>query len=128
MRNVKAIAAAGQLTTFVENPEIIAMAAICEILQALPDDGARMRVMRWSFGRFGDEFKRPLTTAPIEAVSTPAPVAPFPAPASPRLTVVTALKPVRLTRSGDESADLADQISELADLFGQETRARTSLA
>jgi len=125
MRNVKAIAAAGQLTTFVENPEITAMAAICEILQALPDDAARMRVMRWSFGRFGDEFKRPLLEAQGEPAAAPAP---------PRLAAVAPLRAVRasvpatpapvmtLTPMDDDASDLADQISELADLFPEPAR------
>src|SRR4029453_8257360 len=64
---------------------------ICEILRRLPDDDARLRVMRWSFGRFNPEFKRPVgeAAAPL-AVAPPAPVpvavpapAPVPAPVLP---------------------------------------------
>jgi hypothetical protein len=127
MRHVKAIAAAGQLTTFVENPEITAMAAICEILQALPDDAARMRVMRWSFGRFGDEFKRPLVEAQGDPAETPVQT-------PPRLSSVAPLRTVRastpdtpapvtsLPLMEDDGSDLADQISELADLFPRPAR------
>jgi hypothetical protein len=127
MRNVKAIAAAGQLTTFVENPEITAMAAICEILQALPDDAARMRVMRWSFGRFGDEFKRPLLEPQDEPAAVPVQPAPRLAAIAPlravRATALATPAPVMpLTSTEDDASDLADQISELADLFPQSTR------
>src|SRR5262249_8436757 len=54
--------------------EITAMAAICKILQELPDDNARLRVMRWSFGRFNPEFTRP--TSQPEATSEAAPRVP----------------------------------------------------
>src|SRR5262249_61975390 len=61
-------------TSSFENPEITAMAAICKILQELPDDNARLRVMRWSFGRFNPEFMRP--TSQPEATSEAAPRGP----------------------------------------------------
>jgi hypothetical protein len=132
MRHVKAIAAAGQLTTFVENPEITAMAAICEILQALPDDAARMRVMRWSFGRFGEEFKRPLLEPQDEPAADPvhspprlAAVAPLRAVRPSSAATQARVTPVPLTE--DDASDLADQISELADLFPQPARRVTSL-
>src|SRR5688572_25472399 len=84
MRNLKAIGAterAELFTTLFDNPEITAMAAICEILKELPDDAARMRVMRWSFGRFGEEFKRPLSEEAPEPrpLQTAPPPAPLPA-------------------------------------------------
>jgi hypothetical protein len=124
LRNVKAIAAAGQLTTFAENPEITAMAAICEILQALPDDAARMRVMRWSFGRFGDEFKRPLAEPQIERAAPPVQAPPRPAPVAPLRAMrpnppMEPAKPVEPAKY--DASDLADQISELSDLFPDST-------
>src|SRR6187549_3917043 len=72
MRNLRA--AAATLKPLFENPELGAMAEICEILQALPDDGARLRVMRWSFARFGgEEFKRPQPViAPPRGIPTQA--------------------------------------------------------
>ena len=59
MRNPKALETLERIEShkpLFDNPEITAMAAICEILQELPDEAARLRVMRWSFGRFGEEF------------------------------------------------------------------------
>jgi len=41
-------------------PELDALSAIVAILQELPDEASRLRVMRWSFGRFSSEFKRPV--------------------------------------------------------------------
>jgi hypothetical protein len=111
MSNLRAVAA--QLKPLFENPEIGAMAEICEILQALPDDAARLRVMRWSFARFGgEEFKRS-----VPAITPPS------APASPTqydavevdddpLMVPTEVVPQR-----EAEQDLADQVSELKDLF-----------
>ena len=92
-----------------ENPEITTMAAICELLQALPDDATRLRVMRWSFGRFGgEEFKRPLTGDPQAPASRPAPLALVPsAPVAPEFRAVHA----------DEAPDFATEVEELKDLF-----------
>ena len=81
------------------DPEIAAMAAICAILRDLSDN-ERLRVMRWAFGRFSDEFKRPLP----ESAATPEPpqVAEL---ASAPATAASALP------------DFERQISELHDLF-----------
>ena len=48
-----------------ENPEISALAAISRILEELPDEASRLRVMRWAFGKYGEEFKRPLPEAAV---------------------------------------------------------------
>jgi hypothetical protein len=109
MTNPKARAATERFAVF-ENPEISAMAAICEILQELPDEAARLRVMHWAFGRFSPDFKRPAPVAAPQPVMTAeiAAVAPEvaapPAAAAPR----------------DE--DFGRQISELRDLFGGDGR------
>lgn len=74
--NTKAQAAIDRVgihTTLFENPELTAMAAICDILRDLTHE-QRMRVMRWSFGRFSEEFKLPV---PPQA---PAPAGPIAAP------------------------------------------------
>jgi hypothetical protein len=88
-----------------ENPEIAAMSAISELLRRLPDDGARLRVMRWSFGRFSDEFKRPVPEAARSTVAAPAgvqaerePGPPPPAPA--RRRPETASGPASLAPAG----------------------------
>jgi len=93
-----------------QNPEISALAAISRILEELPDEASRLRVMRWAFGKYGEEFKRPLEAS--RAV-VPAPVALVPA----RPAVVTAAPHV------DEStkiqpADFDRQVAELNELFG----------
>jgi hypothetical protein len=127
MRNLKAIGAterAELFTTLFDNPEITAMAAICEILKELPDDAARMRVMRWSFGRFSEEFKRPLTEQapeprPLQTAPTPAP-APLPAATrapAPLRAEATAPAPASSTDPRVEPEDFAREISELRDLF-----------
>lgn len=106
MTNSKALAVTERealSTTVFENPELTAMAAICELLQELPDDAARMRVMYWSFGRFSHEFKRP---------------APAPAPLAPGATTVPAPLPTAAdVTPRAEDADFGSQISELRDLF-----------
>src|SRR5262245_50467445 len=123
MTNRKALAAIERtalFNTLVENPELTAMTAICEILQELPDEASRMRVMHWAFGRFSPEFKRgaigsavapaqPIVSAaqPVAAVAAPiaAPVAvPAPPPA-----------PLHIVVSREE--DLQREISELEELF-----------
>jgi hypothetical protein len=133
MKNIKALMATEQVeafTTLFDNPEITAMAAISEILKELPDEAARMRVMRWTFGRFSEEFKRPLhdavaASAP-SAVVQAAPIV-HAAPVAPVMTapVVMAPAPVAVTVTPEpeyfdpvaEKADFARQISELQDLF-----------
>ena len=114
-----------------ENPEISALAAISRILEELPDEASRLRVMRWAFGKYGEEFKRPLPEGSV--VATPA--APAAAPLAPvaKLTrpVVTAAPPSAppkptivpsVARSEEptaiEPADFDRQVAELNDLFG----------
>ena len=125
MKNIKALMATEQVeafTTLFDNPEITAMAAISEILKELPDEAARMRVMRWTFGRFSEEFKRPLH----DAVAAPAPSAVVQAPiahAAPAVAAIAAVAAVEVTPEPEhfdpvaEKADFARQISELQDLF-----------
>ena len=91
------------VTTF-DNPEISAMDRISRILQELPDEAARLRVMRWSFSRFSGEFKRPLADAP--AAASPAPVLVMPRAVESR--------PVE-----DTAADFNRQVAELKDFFGE---------
>jgi len=106
MRNLSDDAAS--LKTLFENPEIGAMAEICEILQALPDDAARLRVMRWSFARFGgEEFKRspaPVAAAAVRHVEPAAVAAPRAMPEAPMA-------------ADEPEQDFAHQVSELNDLF-----------
>jgi hypothetical protein len=122
MKNLKALEATEQvalLRTLSENPEITAMAAICEILRELPDDAARMRVMRWSFGRFGEEFKRPLADPRPE--TTPAPLQSSPEPAPPMES--PELRPaLGQTDVPYRGPDFGREISELKDLFQQPRR------
>jgi hypothetical protein len=95
MTNPKALAVTERTAlanTLFENPELIAMTAICEILQELPDEGARLRVMRWAFARFSTEFRRDAPAEPARVPAAPAVAAP-----------------------GNEDFDR--QISELEDLF-----------
>lgn len=131
MRNVKALAAierVEQSSSPFDNPELTAMAAICEILQELPDEAARLRVMRWSFGRFSPEFKRPLPDSVPEPVAIP-PVAvvrpepirevPAPVPVSRQPLPVVRDEPAvpQQTAPVADGDDIARQISELNDLF-----------
>ena len=110
MRNLRAVAA--QLKPLFENPEIGAMAEISEILQALPDDAARLRVMRWSFARFGgDEFKR--------ALPNPAPQPEMPQAHAAAAAIVVEPRAIEVNDPGVEHEDLAHQVSELQDLFPQ---------
>ena len=107
-------------TSSFENPEITAMAAICKILQELPDDNARLRVMRWSFGRFNPEFIRP--TSQPEATSEAAPRVPHEPEAADDPTAldvrtVLAVAPDLNVDKSVDHADFAAQISELHDLF-----------
>ena len=138
MTNLKARAAAervGHVTSLFENPEVTAMAAICDILQELPDEASRLRVMHWSFGRFCPEFKRPLTTesTPVPPALAPAPV-PVPvaaaaapvsiASASTFINEIAAVAP-HLTEShpaAEARDDFGSQISELRDMFGGDVR------
>jgi hypothetical protein len=124
MRNVKARAATkrvGLVTTLFENPEITAMAAICEILQELPDEPSRLRVMRWSFGRFAEEFKRPLPAAasPDPIVEAPTPVIRTPRPvAHEARQAPEPATPIHVSKHLAD-ADFAREVSELGDLFPQ---------
>jgi hypothetical protein len=120
MTNPKALAVTEKTAlsnTLFENPELTAMAAICEILQELPDDAARMRVMHWAFGRFASEFKRQgptLAPAPTPASVKRTPLAPgvpvVAAPVAPRIA----------PPSSPEEMDFDRQVSELGDLFPAE--------
>jgi len=109
MRNVKAlesIARVQQRTPLFENPEITAMAAICEILEELEDDDARLRVMRWAFGRFNAEFKRPVPPTPAGQESAPTPrLVTTPAPV---LVPVSAPGPVAVPAPAPASAAPTD--------------------
>ena len=94
-----------------QNPEISAMNAIARILEDLPDEASRLRVMRWAFAKYGEEFKRPLGSSPRPVASPPAPLA----PARP----VAVLPVERLEELPQiEPADFDRQIAELNDLFG----------
>jgi len=120
MTHPKALAAterAALSNTVFENPELTAMAAICEILQELPDEAARLRVMHWSFGRFSAEFKRPVAVPPSARVAAAAPSAP-PAPAGRIARGAPEAAPLPLVPNAQTTdADFRDQISELGDLF-----------
>lgn len=113
MTNHKALAVtqrAALSETLFEDPELTAMAAICEILQELPDEASRLRVMHWSFGRFNPAFKR---QAP-----GPAPVARVPVAAEPTtMTQEIAAAAPALTEPAARNEDFGSQISELRDLF-----------
>ena len=93
-----------------QNPEISAMAAIARILEELPDEASRLRVMRWAFGKYGEEFKRPLVTSP-RPVTPSAPSAP-----AAQAAVTTAERLEECPRI--EPADFDRQVAELKDLFG----------
>lgn len=92
----------GVTTTLFENPELAAMAEICAILRDLSED-ERLRVMRWAFGRFSPEFKRPL----------PESVAPAAQPACESDLAVDA----SVAPPPSQPSDFERQISELNDLF-----------
>jgi len=107
-------------------PELDALSAIVAILQELPDEASRLRVMRWSFGRFSSEFKRPLAVTPAAAVpgaavaATPplaAAVAPLSLGRDSLAEAVHAVAPELATPHASTAADFARQISELYDLF-----------
>ena len=111
MRNLTADAAS--LKPLFENPEIGAMSEICEILQALPDDAARLRVMRWSFARFGgEEFKR--SPAPLAPQAATPPAVRHASPAAVEAQRVMPETPVAVDETDQ---DFARQVSELKDLF-----------
>ena len=114
LRNLKAVPPADPpdaLKALFENPEITAMAEICQILQGLEDDAARLRVVRWSFARFGgEEFKRPLANAP--AAGGPTGLAP--AVEIPEIDSVEVIDEAHLSAADQ---DFAGQVSELRDLF-----------
>ena len=95
-----------------ENPEISAMAAIARVLEDLPDEASRLRVMRWAFGKYGEEFKRPLV-----AVAPPAVAAPGPFVAT-RPTIVTPPAIDFEQTAPTVPADFDRQVAELSDLFG----------
>jgi hypothetical protein len=110
-----------------ENPEIAAMTAICELLRRLPDEAARLRVMRWSFGRFSAEFKRPLADPARDPRPGPAVARPeggrdsTRGQASPLPHRGVEPAPLAAVAALDvhavETADFASQLSELNDLF-----------
>ena len=95
------------VTTF-DNPEISAMDRISRILQELPDEAARLRVMRWSFSKFSGEFKRPLVDAPVASPT----IATAPAP------VLVMPRSVENRPADDTAADFNRQVAELKDFFG----------
>ena len=94
-------------------PELDALSAIVAILQELPDEASRLRVMRWSFGRFSSEFKRPV--APVSSCSDSLAEA------------VNAVAPELTTPRKSTAADFASQISELYDLFPSNPRGRDAV-
>lgn len=105
MGNVRAAIDRVDITsTLYENPELAAMAAICDILRDLSDE-ERLRVMRWAFGRFSNEFKRPVP----ESTAMPASQAGSLPPERPVDATSAA--------SGAAAPDFERQISELSDLF-----------
>lgn len=104
------------VTTF-HNPEVAAMAAICDILEDLPDDDARLRVMRWSFGKFNPEFKRPLPPNVPEKRSTPTLLAPRPVVVLAPTAPVPTAAPAAAAQEPEDASDMARQIDELNDLF-----------
>jgi hypothetical protein len=112
------------VTTF-ENPEISAMAAISRILEDLQDDAARLRVMRWAFGKYGEEFKRPVVEAPAAPVVPLKPtLVPEPRPAAPVASIaplapVAPAPPVAIADDAPatEPADFDRQVAELSDMF-----------
>ena len=116
MSNLRA--AAANLKPLFENPELGAMAEICEILQALPDDAARLRVMRWSFARFGgEEFKRALPeTAPQQRIPTQASV-PSELSIGHYEAMANNMPAIEQLDRTVDAEDLANQVSELRDLF-----------
>ena len=130
-----------------ENPEIAAMTAIADLLQALPDEAARMRVMHWAFGRFSEDFKRPAAAPaplpPAEAPSRPTgsalrpilrSIGGIPSPANPMLPprfaphegleVDADLMPAELPEHAVRS-DFGHQISELDELFADPSHAQS---
>ena len=116
MTNPKARAAVERFTVL-ENPEITAMAAICDILQDLPDEAARLRVMHWAFGRFSPEFKRPVAAAPLAVTADPSA-----APRGEMTTEIAAVAPEVTAPPPSRDEDFGRQISELRDLFGGDGR------
>jgi len=89
--------------------EVDAMTAITNILAALPDDAARQRVMRWSFGRFNPDFHR---YAPALPTSRPL-VSALPA-ASPVATTGSTPPPKReLCRPQAADVDFGEQFAEI---------------
>jgi hypothetical protein len=124
MTNPKALAVtdrAALSNTLFENPELTAMAAICEILQELPDEAARMRVMHWAFGKFAPEFKRQAPAASQAQATTASPVTR--APLAPVAAVNAAPVAAPSTPpASPEEMDFGRQVSELGDLFPSDGR------
>ena len=108
-----------QFVTTFHNPEVAAMAAIGQIHEELPDAAARLRVMRWAFAKYSEEFKRPLPDAPAAVaaarVAGPVLVVSTPRPAAPPAVIPMAERSV--------ASDFQDQIAELNDLFPERTPA-----
>ncbi|HEX6974489.1 MAG TPA: hypothetical protein VF147_08815 [Vicinamibacterales bacterium] len=113
-----------QFVTTFYNPEVAAMAAIVEILDELPDPAARLRVMRWAFAKYSDEFKRPLPDAPAAGEApAPVPTGPVLVLSSPRPSIKEVeLDPIPVPAAAPApersiAEDIEDQIAELNDLF-----------
>ena len=100
MKSASAARNLDRLVTSIRNPEIAAMAAIADVLEELHDPAARVRVMRWAFSHFSDEFTPGADAAPAPSA--------FPAPAP--------LAPVA-THEQTIASDIESQIAELDDLF-----------
>ena len=116
--------------------ELDALTAIVAILRELPDEASRLRVMRWSFGRFSSEFKRPIAVTHAAAVSgvavaanppLAAAVAPVSSASESLADAVTAVAPELTAPRGSTGPDFARQISELYDLFPATTPRRDSV-
>jgi hypothetical protein len=109
-----------------ENPEISAMEGICKLLEALPDEVSRMRVMRWSFGRFSEEFKRPVPEAAsrpdhVPFVPNTSAIPKTPVAAKPASSTHDDLRTFAAPPSDNAAAEIKNQVSELQDLFDLST-------
>jgi hypothetical protein len=94
------------------------MSSITNMLAALPDEAARMRVMRWAFGRFSDELKRP-DAAGVSPAARPAPLAFAPKPQPVGMSGIgsTPQRRVPLARPQPIVDDFGEQIAELEALL-----------
>src|SRR4051812_8169458 len=99
----------GLVPSILENPEGSAMTEICEILRKLPDGDSRLSVMRWSFGRFKPEFKRPVAGGMHVEPAAPPAQAPMPV-----LVAVPASVPLPAPVPVPDPMDATDIRAEIA--------------